>query len=326
MTDARPKETSTDRVGMWQLLDDGKVLEGKNGRLFLSNDSNDVVHQHTGELLLSDTQVRGWQNVLENRFRWLERQGTAYCFLVAPTAHSVFPEELPENLPQGRTRPILQILEQLRSSKSFARVLYPLDEIAALKPDPYIFSPTNSHWGPSGAFCAYRSVIREVADRVTMHQVCSEALEFQDTLYTGDLGFKMKPKCESRHRIVTVPKPRAYLVSDNRIHTTGSKIVFECPEAPPSRCVMFGDSFAEALLPFFAASFRRFVYAFLPTLDYGFVREERPDVVVSVMNERFLLVVPDDDGARTLREHEAEKRAAGRFRDEIQRFPKQQGE
>ena len=116
--------------------------------------------------------------------------------------------------------------------------------------------------------------------------------------------------------------PQAYLVSDNLVSNNGSMIVTECPQAPASTCLLLGDSFAGRMLPFFAASFRRMIFAHLSTLDYELVRAERPDIVITVMNERFLVAVPYDIGAPTARDFEAEKRADAQLRPQVQGWPK----
>ena len=42
---------------------DGKVTEGRNKRLFIANDSNDVIKQHLGERLLTEQQVKTWKRL-----------------------------------------------------------------------------------------------------------------------------------------------------------------------------------------------------------------------------------------------------------------------
>jgi hypothetical protein len=111
-----------------------------------------------------------------------------------------------------------------------------------------------------------------------------------------------------------VRHPKAYLVFDNEVHNRGSLIETECAEAPPTTCLVLGDSFAGRLLPLFASTFRRCVDAYSATLDYSLVEEVRPDIVISVMNERFLIEPPRDSGAPTVREHAERKKAAGALR------------
>ncbi len=56
---------------------DDKVVEGRDGRLFLANDANSVLAQHSGELLFDEAQLRGWRELLETRTEWLEAPGRA---------------------------------------------------------------------------------------------------------------------------------------------------------------------------------------------------------------------------------------------------------
>jgi acetyltransferase AlgX (SGNH hydrolase-like protein) len=295
--------------------EDAKALRGKNGRLFLDGDTNQVVRQHTGELLLSEQQLEEWQRLLENRVAWLRQMGTEYLFLVPPTAHSVYPEDMPDELPQGETRPVLQVIERLESAQSFARLIYPLEQILAAKPDPLLYRPTGTHWSSSGAFIAYEAVADEIPGNVRMHRVSKGDLVMHDSVIPGDLGLKLDPVEKSSAPRAVVQRPRVELVSDNLIPNTGSMLTTECADAPSSTCLIFGDSFSRLLLPYLAASFRRMVFAHLPTLDYGLVLEVRPDIVMSVLNERFLVEVPHDVGAPTQRGLEREKRGLGRFRD-----------
>ena len=53
---------------------DGKVVEGRDGRLFLANDANRVLAQHSGELRFDEDQLRGWRELLETRTAWLARR------------------------------------------------------------------------------------------------------------------------------------------------------------------------------------------------------------------------------------------------------------
>ena len=75
------------------------------------------------------------------------------------------------------------------------------------------------------------------------------------------------------------------------------------------------------MLPFLAASFRRLVFAQLPTLDHMLIEEVRPDLVVSVVNERFMIFIQHDAGAATLQDLASEKVAAGTLRERMSEWP-----
>ena len=71
-----------------------KVLEGRDGFLFLTKDTNDVLGQHTGRLRFTKPQLEEWRTVLERRIERTAQAGAPYMFAVAPNTHSVYPEKL----------------------------------------------------------------------------------------------------------------------------------------------------------------------------------------------------------------------------------------
>jgi alginate O-acetyltransferase complex protein AlgJ len=294
---------------------DNKFVRGKNGRLFLDNDQNDVVLQHTGERLFSPRDLRHWRLLLESRVATLEKLDIPYFHLVPPNAHSVYPEDLPDHVRTHHTRPVLQLIEEIERKGSFAKLIYPLDELIAAKPR-LLYPKTDPHWSALGAFIAYERLAEEMSQVVRMHRVREEDVNFYEFGLVGELGFKIEPQVESPDMAAWVRKPTAYLVSDNCVVNTGTIVVAECPEAPWGTCILLGDSFSNWLWLYLAASFRRFVYAYTPTLDYDFIREYEADVVVSVLNERFMIIVPDDFGGPSVRDLEQEKKAHGLLREE----------
>jgi hypothetical protein len=136
-------------------------------------------------------------------------------------------------------------------------------------------------------------------------------LEFLDWMTMGDLSEKLTPPEDA---VIILARPRvrrARILDDNGVRTGGRVLVFERPDLPPSKCLMFGDSFAWNLFGFLAESFRRFVFVHRSTIDYDIVRSESPDVVISESAERFLIQVPDDDASPPTPELVTIKRSRG---------------
>ena len=65
--------------------------------------------------------------------------------------------------------------------------------------------------------------------------------------------------------------------------------------------MVFGDSACYGMLACLAQTFGRMVFVHSPTLDYDLIAEERPDVVITEMTERFLIMTPDDSKAKPIR-------------------------
>jgi hypothetical protein len=78
-----------------------------------------------------------------------------------------------------------------------------------------------------------------------------------------------------------------------------------------------GDSYGWALVKYMAESFGRLTWASTRTLDMNFLASEQPDVVVSLLAERYLIKVPVDENARSVATQEARKLAMGSKRARV---------
>jgi integrase len=300
-------DEATWRAGAWLRRDelsllvpatfrrDGKYLVGRNGRLFLGDDGSRTPAQHSGRLRFTDSQLDAWQHLLERRARALAQRDCAYLMLIPPNAHSVYPEDLPPAVPTAPERPVHQLLSRLAGRDSMPPVLYPLPELLERKPQVELFPRTETHWNEVAAFIAYDALVKALRDRVPMRRLEQEEFRFVELDGTGDLGVKRRLPRRSPHLLAYPRHPNARVVEDNLVESTGSLIATECPVAPDVRCVVFGDSYTYGLLPFLSESVRRLVFAQTPALDWTVIERERPDLVLTVISERFLIEVPDDD-------------------------------
>jgi len=290
-----------------------KVLEGRDGFLFLTQDTNDLLAQHAGTLRFTDAQLEQWRAVLEGRIERATAIGARHVFAVAPNTHSVYPENLPPGVVSAPHRPVHQLIEHLAEKKSPARVLYP-DRLLAAHKSEQLFLRVDTHWTDRGAFLVYRSLIEPLAGEVPMRVLGRDDIFFTQRSITGDLGSKLDPPRSEVADVARVTRHASYSAYDNCVDGTGSVIVTYCETAPATTCVLLGDSYSYALLRFLPETFRRFVFVQRPALPPDVLERERPDVVLSVMAERFLMRVPDDEHAVPQRDVEHQKRTHGRIR------------
>jgi alginate O-acetyltransferase complex protein AlgJ len=286
---------------------DGKVIEGKDGWLFVAYDGLDVIGQHTGTVRLSERELRDWRLILEGRVAWLEKRGVHYFFMLSINPHTLYPELMPDEYAMAKERTVEQLISHLEESGSYARVIYPLPEILAAKEQRQVACKTSSHWNAVGAYAAYRRLIGEIGEVAPVYVVPEERVEYFDASRFADLGIKVEPPRKSVITFANVLGQRARLKTDNRVLRRGRIAEFECPEAPDTSCMVIGDSFNYQMMPFMAESFRNLYFVHLHTLDHDLVEECRPDVVVNVMNERGLSTVMYDLPARTTRDFAEDK-------------------
>jgi hypothetical protein len=279
--------------------DASKVVQGRGGRLFLARDSHESHQQILGKRPLTAGELDTWVRGTRQRQSRMAGRGARLIQLLCPAAQAVHASALPAGAAVSPERPAMQLVSALRSLSPAPRFLYPIDElqrVAAFR-DP--FSTTDSHWNDLGAYVAYEHVLDRLDASVPVRRLPRSAVSFHDTCFIGDLGEKVTPARASRFLRARVVDARARLVADNRVRNHGRQGEFTCDAAPPTRCVVFGDSCAYPMLLFLAESFGRLVFRHrVNVVDDDLVDAERPDVVLVVLTERFCTALPEDERAR----------------------------
>ncbi len=273
-----------------------KVLFGTEGWLYLRRDTNDILGQHTGRVTLEPEQRAAWREVLEGRMRESERLGLTWSCVVAPDKESVYPEYLPKEIVPVARRPIHEFLGL--AEEIGAPVSYPLDRLLSAKGEYELYPRTDTHWNYRGAYVAYREFCDDLLARgVDLDVVEEDEVEWIDDVTEGDLGVKVHPEPIVGPTIrPSLRRNRARSAADNGVSNHGHVESFEQPGDGP-RCVLFGESFALFLLPFLKETFQRLVFVHTSMFVSEILEHERPDVVLSLPLERFLIRVPKDENA-----------------------------
>jgi hypothetical protein len=229
----------------------------------------------------------------------------------------VFADKLPDRGLEAE-RPMAQLLRHLDGQRSYARVIYPIEQLIERR-ESLVYTKTNTHWTDRGAFIAYRQPSDEIESSVPMRGVDDANIDWIEVIRPGDLGSRMQPEEQSLHAYAHPSNPQARLVYDNCIFNHGRRAEFECAAAPDSTCLVLGTSSARSIVHLLAEGFKRLVFVHLSTLDYALVSEVNPDVVISIFGEVFMLRVPVDAPALTQQEFAVKKMAAGKV------FPASEG-
>ncbi len=282
-----------------------KRLEGKDGWLFLHNDSNDVIGQHTGRVVLRRRQLDAWRALFQGRLDLTAELGCTWLCTIVPDKESVYTEYLPDEVVLAPRRPVDQILEVAAGLD--APVIYPLSELLEAKAERPVYSVTGTHWTHVGAHVAYETICRELSDAgVELDVIGYDEIvwrEFQHPV-EGD-SVRGRPKT-----------PHAQIVFDNRVFNHGRTIVFERDDGVGPTAAVFGESFTVHLLTFLKESFRRLVFVHTSTMPREILERESPDVVLTCPTERFMVRVPTDGTAiRQIAEEIRIKRQTGAVRE-----------
>jgi hypothetical protein len=278
------------------------VVRGQGGWLFYDGDQ--AVAQYRGQRPMTPEQLRCWQTILESRRDWLRRQGIVYVYVVVPNKESVYPEHLPAGLRAGTSR-LDQLLDHMRSHSDVPIV----DLRPALRTEKQrrqVYFRLDTHWNLYGAYAAYVALVRELAGLMpgvgTVR--CPDLIRESVRRSTGDLaqmlGMQKEwnedcPVYEALPTLGVAPATEGVARLRSLCPQAKAAEALECADTSLPRAVVFADSFAEHLKPFLAAQFRRTALVNSWFFSRAAVRAERPDVVLDIHCERFLLYDPADE-------------------------------
>lgn len=298
-----------------------RALVGRDDWLFLSHDSNRVLHQVRGLTPATKDQLDGYRALAEQRRAAFERLGLQYLFVVAPTKELVYHDKLPDGMTvDDELFPPHQMAGVIRDAGVPVELLLPALR-AARSTLGEVYYRTDTHWNQVGGLAAYRVIAAQIVDRIG-GKPPSEASEFSfgaqknfrgdlsdkpkaifipgrspefvtlaDHEYSPDLFSETAPIVSNRSSSFTnIDPPHHVKISQGARKTT----VHEHSRRDLPRIMVFHDSFMMNVIPFLSNNFSRSVYIWRPNIDYEAIKQERPDIVVSVMLDRFMRVVPTE--------------------------------
>ncbi len=272
----------------------GRVLEGRNGRLFLGNQGGFLLERFQEPQPFSANRMELWRRTLRRRARELKRRGIPYVYYLVPDAHYVHPEDLPEDFHLQAVPPGDRFLQQLADLSDIVFV-NPRSALSAAKGLLEIYRKTDSHWSMYGSYVGYRVLARVLEELVPTSTIRAREVAFDFRPTFGDLGVSVVPeRHEDAPRTTIERNPFQPVYVNDGFKRNGCLETF-APEAAPGRVFFYRDSFFTFLAEYVARSFRNMLCVgsttsfFLDEIDRW-----KPQVVVSELGERRLFIYETD--------------------------------
>jgi len=291
------------------------ALLGHDDWLFLCNDSNRTLAQLDGSRRFTDEELDHYAAVFCARRDRFAELDIPYVFAVAPTKEIIYRDLLPPVPIDNSPRPIEQLVTRLRLEHG-CEILDLRGPVADSRLSGQAYLRTDTHWTPHGAYHAYFALMKEVAKRVPgADPVPLEHFVFVPQHgYRGDLSDKPKMLYLDGRFIAADPTQfaddrfsetvmrvdreklatdRCDVPQDYQISATRETIITETDDDTLPRAVVMRDSFAIECMPYLGESFSRAVYLWDANPNFEIIERERPDVVIQMMVERFLVRLPE---------------------------------
>lgn len=262
-----------------------KVLEGKQGWLFLDNDTNGSVDQFMGRMRLTKSGLEGWDDYLHQ----LENvaDGLPWALLVAPSKESVMGASYHPRQ-EGASGPMHQVLSLTAS----AGVVYPVKELKALGDGAFI--PTDTHWTHQGALAATVALAVKLGVEKQACMALFKKDRYKNRAMGGDLGNKLTPKQTSSVDVLVSFGYSRYKTYDNGLPNFGRLLVVEYPEAlMAGTCLIFGSSSSYSMFNYLCRVFQRIVFVHSAgNVDPDLVKAVAPAYLATQTNARFVVQIP----------------------------------
>ncbi len=268
---------------------------GKNGRLFLGAQDGFDLDLFVDGGTWNRPMLDRWRATLARRGRELARRGIPYIFFIVPDAPSVYPQDLPTEVPAGFRPPGEVFLEAMGAIENVIFV-YPLADLLQAKGGLDLYQKNDTHWTSYGSYVGYRSLMRALEGLVPCRTVPARNVQFSFRRSYGDLGSLMHP--EQAEEIPVARISGSDVASAVSYEGVGRQTATEttCPDClPKSRAIFFRDSFFTDLAPYVARSFSHLLTIGTTTrVMLDVIDSWHSDVVVSQVAERKLCFLETD--------------------------------
>lgn len=266
-----------------------KVLEGLDGWLFLDNDTNHSVDQHTGKIRISHTGLREWEVYANDISTYTPSLKSEPVVLVAPTKESVMHQYHPkEKSSTSCLAAVFAVIDKLK-------VVYPVAELATAGESS--FYKTDTHWTHKGASLASLYSIKALNLSVEdFSQILSNDV-YKSVNHAGDLGNKFDPHLSAPADILVSFHYRHKICYDNGLPNFGRLLITQNDEAiSDSSCLVFGSSSFYSMLSYLCRFFKTLVFVHSAgNVDRSLVNSMNPDYLLVQTNARFMIRPPTNN-------------------------------
>ncbi len=278
------------------------VTIGKDGWLFLGsnkvgyNKFGDPIGDFKNKNLYSDEQLKQITHYLNGQYKWLQKQGIAYVFFIAPNKHTIYSDKLPEYITKvNQLSATDQLIQSLRANTNIP-VIDLRDRLIQAKAKQ-LYYKGDTHWNHEAANIAQHQVMQTI-ESLFKGKINAELFEIIDpkTGFNGDLAqfigaqnydsFSPKPNLKNACKVKT-----------KQNNSKGTNYTTIC-SSQTLKTIIYGDSFFKNfMMQYFSVKFNQATFLWRKP-HYKSLNQEiklhKPDIVVEEWVERHLPYVPRD--------------------------------
>ncbi|MGR7921033.1 alginate O-acetyltransferase AlgX-related protein [Zobellella denitrificans] len=275
-----------------------KVLKGKDGWLFLDNDTNYNVEQLCGNLVINDKCLEEWSEYIESFVKIKNNEGRHCALIIAPSKEIVMSHYYPRRIVRPTIlKPILDLIPK-------EILVYPAKNLKTMGDSAFL--KTDTHWTNQGAKTAAILTAKRLGLNLKEINKKLSKDRYKEKKHSGDLGNKFANPQSSSESFLISFSYRNWIIYDNALPNFGRLVVINYPDAlTHSTCLLFGSSSSYSMLNYLCRFFSKLIFIHTAgNLDLDVIRNIKPDYLIAQTNARFMIRPPisDYDVAQTIRE------------------------
>jgi len=253
-----------------------KCYRGKEDWLFLGNSFGHCVERLQGKIVFSTPALKRQTERYAMIRDAAENSGAEFFIFIGPDKSSVYPEYLPPVLVPAQRRFISPLLEAL--SGAGVKVYDPTARLAGEKSGELLYYRTDTHWNARGAYEAFEG-FRTWAGLPELPPLSFD----KAPAYDGDLlvigAYTSFPLSVGDNFTLDWSVPLS-------LHDEGD-VITNARAVSEKTAWVFGDSFAAALRPYMAATFKDVRFFKHEDFEAAMVSQlSKPDMILWVIVER----------------------------------------
>ncbi len=261
-----------------------QVVVGTDGWLYYGG----TLPDYLGQSALSDRALLNIAHNLSLAQRYAESQGASFLFTVAPNKNSLYDAHMPYYYVAS---PEASNVERLKPLLDEAGVDYfDLFDLLGRQGETY-YLLRDTHWDNRGALVATQAMF-EALNRDKLPLSIADATERDD--FTGDLESMLYPDASRTEKqwyfegYDNLPNNTGALWSYSKGEDVTDSSIVTQSQAGSGSLLMFRDSFGNALLPLWAASYKDASFTKLIPYNLGTLTKSPVDTVVIERAERHI--------------------------------------
>jgi alginate O-acetyltransferase complex protein AlgJ len=297
--DDKPKEPRLDLA-----------LVGKDGWLFLCNDSNDAIGQYTGKVKLAPDTLEQYKKHYQTIQKFYRSKKIHYLLTIVPGKESIYPEFLPKSVTASNDLSVKDQFISVINSELDIEILDLKPLLIANKSHGQLYYKNDSHWNYLGAMIASKIIISKLREQFPDIPIFNEKFFTLIESNEGqcDLNGKLRlnyidgqyiENTEQAEQSVAISaisveyEKKAVEISNHsyaELSRTRPTRLFQNKSAVNlPRAIVIRDSYADWMIPFLSEYFSECLFVWSRSVDASVVESFNPDVVVEQVVDRFLM-------------------------------------